>query len=684
MIRSSSDLIFGGLLAIVCWQTATAQIPTEAGAQKSGIDTQYFDPHVRPQDDFYQYVNGKWLATIDIPADRPAYGTASKLYDDSQRQLREIIEAAAKDADASPGSDESRIGTLYNSFLDEPRIERLGSKPLAGEFAGIGAIKSKRDIPALIAHLQQLGVTVPYGLSVHLDSRDATRYVFDIQQDGLGLPDRDYYLRDDATTLRLIRQKYQVHIAAALEKLGDHNAAQEAAAIVALETELAQAQWTKAENRDPAKTYNKADIASLGSISVGYDWHRYLVAAGIDGKVSYLIISQPSYLQGFARALAETPLATWKAYFRWHLLSDFSPYLSKAYVDEAFAFYSTTLQGVPENQPRWKRGVMLVDQSVGQGLGKLYVAKYFSAQSKQRAELLVKNLLEAYRLDIGALDWMGPQTKAQAAVKLASITIKIGYPSRWRDYSTLKFREDDLVGNVMRAMSFEYRRNINKLGKPIDRTEWESTPQAVNASYNPKMNEIVFPAAILQPPFFDAAADDAANYGGIGMIIGHEISHAFDDQGSQYDGDGNLRDWWTADDHARFAAITEPLVAEYNGFMPIRGRHLNGKLTLDENIADNAGLAIAYKAYKLSLAGHEAPVIDGLSGDERFYMGFAQAWREKIRDSFAVELIQSDPHAISYDRVIGTLVNQPGFYETFDVKRGDRMYVPPEQRVIIW
>ena len=675
MIHWSSKLIFGALLVWLCAQAATTN---------SGIATQYIDSTVRPQDDFYQYVNGKWLATTDIPPDRPAYGTATKLFDDAQRQLREIVEAAAKNADAAPGSDESKIGILYNSFVDMPRIERLGVTPLAGEFARINAIHGKRDIPALIAHLQQLGVAVPYGLSVHLDSKDSTRYVFDVQQDGLGLPDRDYYLRDDATTLRLIRRQYQLHVAEALARLGDHNAPQEAAAIVALETELARSQWTKADNLDPEKTYNKVQLAELGAIAVGYDWHRYMVAAGIDGKVSYLILSQPSFLQGFGKLLVNTSLATWKAYFRWHLLSDFAPYLSQSYVDEAFAFYATTLQGVPENQPRWKRALMLVDQSIGQGLGKIYVEKYFSEQSKSRAQLLVRNLLNAYRQDIGTLDWMGPDTKAQALVKLSRITIKIGYPDRWRDYSALKFREDDLVGNVMRAMIFEYQRNIDKLGKPVDRTEWESTPQAVNASYNPQMNEIVFPAAILQAPFFDATADDAANYGGIGMVIGHEISHAFDDQGSQYDGDGNLRNWWTAEDRARFAAKTKPLVTQYSAFMPIRGRHQNGELTLSENIADNAGLEIAYKAYKLSLAGHASPVINGLSGDERFYMGFAQAWREKIRDVFAIELIQSDPHAISYDRVIGTLVNQAGFYQTFDVKPGDKMYAPPDQRVIIW
>jgi putative endopeptidase len=671
------------MLTIACGPVL-AQASPPAAALKSGIDTQYFDANVRPQDDFYQYVNGKWLATIEIPPDRPAYGTASKLFDDSQTQLREIIEAAAGDARAPPGSDQARIAALYRSFLDQATIERLGIKPLVAELARIDSVKSKRDIPALLAHLQRIGVNVPYGLSVHLDSRDAAHYIVDIQQDGLGMPDRDYYLRDDATTLRLIRHQYQLHISAALARLGDHHPAQEAAAIVALETELAKVQWSKAQNSDPARTYNRVEIAQLGLVSPGYDWQRYLTAAGVADKVSYLILSQPSYIEGFGGLLAQIPLPTWKAYFKWHLLSDFSPYLSKAFADEAFSFYGTTLQGIPENQPRWKRAVALVDQLIGQGLGRLYVARYFSAQSKQRAQLLVKNILEAYRLDIARLDWMGPETKTQALAKLAKLTIKIGYPNAWRDYSALKFRDDDLVGNVMRATSFEYQRNISKLDQPLDRSDWESNPQAVNASYNPQMNEIVFPAAVLQAPFFDAAADDAANYGGIGMVIGHEISHAFDAQGSQYDADGNLHDWWSDDDRYRFAARTKPLVGQYGAFMPIRGRHLNGQLTLDENIADNAGLTIANQAYELSLAGHVAPVIDGLSGEQRFYMGFAQAWREKIRDSYAVELIQSDPHAISYDRVIGTLMNQSGFQDTFDVKPGDRMYLPPAERVVIW
>jgi putative endopeptidase len=651
---------------------------------RSGIDTQFVDTGVRPQDDFYQYVNGKWLATTDIPPDRPAYGTAIQLYDDAQRALGELIQEAAENADNAAESDTAKIAALYKSFMDEPRIESLGSQPLDTELARILAIRSKQDIPALIAHLQEIGVTVPFSVSVHLDGMDSSRYVPDLQQDGLGLPDRDYYLLDDATTLRLIRRQYQAHVATSLRLLGDKNAVAEAAAIVALETRLARPQSPKADVRDPLKTYHRIKLEALNSLAPGFDWHRYVAATGINGRIDNVILSEPDYFRAFAQTIADTPLTTWKSYFCWHLLSDFSPYLSKAYVDESFGFFGTTLQGIPQNQPRWRRGVALVDQDIGQGIGKLYVRKYFSEESKQAAERLVHNLLEAFQQDMGTLAWMSPETRVEALRKLARITIKIGYPNQWRDYSSLKFRDDDLVGNVMRAASFEFQRNIGKLGKPVDRTEWESAPQAVNAFYNPQMNEIVFPAAILRAPFFDAAVDNAANYGAIGMVIGHEISHAFDDQGSQYDGDGRLRDWWTTADHERFAALTAPLVDEYNRFMPMRGRQVNGELTLNENIADNSGLAIALKAYRLSLQGAPAPVIDGLSGDQRFFMGFAQAWREKLRDNFAVELLHSDPHAISVVRVIGTLVNQSGFDETFGVKPGDRMYVPPDRRVIIW
>ena len=672
------------LLAASAAHPLKAQVPAAPAQVRSGIQTQYLDRSVRPQDDFYQYVNGKWLANTDIPADRPAYGAAAELYDAVQRNLAQVLDSAVVAGDGAPGDDRSKIGALYSSFMDEGRIEQLGTGPLEVEFARIAAIQDKKGLPELIAHLQRIGVTVPYNLVIQLDPTDTNHYAADLQQDGLGLPDRDYYIKEDATTLRLIRHQYQQHIETSLARLGDRDARQEANAIVALETRIARAQWNKPDSVDPLNTYNRFELAALPSITPAFDWRRYMAAMGVERKLSYVIVSEPSYLHTFGQIMAEVPLSAWKAYFRWHLLSDFAPYLSKAYADPAFQFFGGTLQGLPRNLPRERRALLLVDQCLGQALGRLYVARYFPAVGKVRAEQLVGNLLEAFRRDIPQLDWMSPETKAEALLKLSRITIKIGYPEHWRDYSSLRIRAEDLVGNVMRSTSFELERNLAKLGRPIDRTEWEATPQAVNASYNPQLNEIVFPAAILQPPFFDPEVDDAVNYGGIGMVIGHEISHAFDDQASQYDSAGRLRDWWTTDDHARFAEITRPLVAEYDHFMPLRGRQISGARTLHENIADNAGLAIAYKAYHISLAGAAAPTIDGFSGDQRFFMGFAQAWREKIRDNFAIEMIQSDPHAISYVRVLGTLLNQSEFDATFDVQQGDRMYLPPDQRVVIW
>jgi putative endopeptidase len=649
----------------------------------SGIDTRSIDPAVRPQDDFYRFVNGRWLAATEIPADRPSYGSFDIRYEESLEQLRGLVEAAARDGAAPEGSETRKIGDLYRSFLDEARLEALGAAPLKGELDRIAAVRDKGELAALVAHLQEIGVTVPLGESVHLDNKDSTRYVYDVAQDGLGMPDRDYYLKDDAE-LKKARTEYQAHIGRSLDALGDKEAATEARDILALETELAKVQWTKVQNRDPVKVYNKIEIARLHALAPNFDWKRYLASAGVDGRVGYLIVSQPSYMTAFGRIMDRTPLAVWKSYLRWHLLSSYSPYLSRQYVDENFRFYHTVLEGTPENRPRWKRGVALVDQSIGEALGKLYVARYFPPQSKARIDALVRNLLEAFRRDLDGLDWMGSETRKQARIKLAAINTKIGYPDKWRDYRRLDLQADDLVGNVMRARRFEFRRNVDKLGKPVDRSEWGMTPQTVNAYYDPEMNEIVFPAAILQPPFFNAAADDAVNYGAIGAVIGHETSHGFDDQGSQYDEKGNLRDWWTDRDRKAFAARAKALVAEYAAFEPVPGYHLNGELTLGENIADNSGLAVAYKAYQLSLGGAAAPVMDGFSGDQRFYIGFAQVWREKDRDNFLIELIKSDPHSPAVDRVLGSVVNQPAFYRAFSVKEGDRMYLPPERRVIMW
>jgi putative endopeptidase len=443
-------------------------------------------------------------------------------------------------------------------------------------------------------------------------------------------------------------------------------------------------QWSKVALRDPVKAYNKVELAKLAALAPGYDWNAYLKETGIAGKVKYLIVSQPSYIGGFNKLLKATPLATWKAYFQWHVLHANAPYLAKQYADENFAFYGTVLTGVTQQQPRWKRGVTAVEGALGDAVGKIYVTQHFPAERKARMEQLVQNLLAAFRLNIDTLDWMSPATKKEAQAKLAKFTPRIGYPNKWKDYAKLTVARDDLAGNVLRSNLFDNAYEINKLGKPIDRDEWGMTPQTINATYNPELNAITFPAAILQPPFFDANADDAVNYGAIGAVIGHEISHGFDDQGSQYDGDGNLRNWWTKDDLAAYKAKTAMLVKQYSAFSPLPGQNVNGELTLGENIGDNSGMAVAYKAYKLSLGGKPAPVIDGLTGDQRFYMGWAQVWRTKIRDPQLMVLLKVDPHSPGMYRANGTVRNQPGFYEAFGVKEGDKMYLAPKDRVIIW
>ena len=673
------------LMLTACTKPEIQNAPaSQTQSLQSGIETQYFDDTVRVQDDFYRHVNGKWLDTTEIPADKARWGSFNKLDDDAQAALRQLIEEVARDPNRQPGTEAQKIGDLYNSFMDEASLGELGLQPLQDEFARIDALTDKQQIPALIAHLATIGVTTPYVPYVHQDNRDSTRYIVDLYQLGLGLPDRDYYLKPDDEKLSDALQKYQTHIATMLDMVGDSDAAGAAAAIVALETALAEVQWTKVENRDPVKTYNKVALSDLPALAPNYHWEGFLTEAGIAGKVDYLIISQPSYITGFNKVLQDTPLAVWKSYFRWHLLSDYAPYLSQQFVDEDFAFNGTVLSGIPENEPRWKRGVKTIEQSIGEGLGKLYVAKHFPPSSKARMEALVGNLLQAYRQSIDALDWMSPETKRQAQAKLAKFTPKIGYPNKWRDYSRLTIVPDDLVGNIMRAQSFEYQRNISKLGQPIDREEWEMTPQTVNAYYNPEKNEIVFPAAILQPPFFNAQANDAVNYGGIGAVIGHEISHGFDDQGSQYDGDGNLNDWWTAEDHEKFKARTEVLITQYSAYEPVPGYHVNGELTLGENIADNSGLAIAYKAYLLSLKGKEGPVIDGLTGAQRLFMGWTQVWRGKTRENEQIRRVKVDPHSPPSVRGTAPLENQAAFFETFNIKPGDKMWVPPGQRITIW
>jgi len=650
-----------------------------AAPQTSGIDTQYFDSSVRPQDDLYQHVNGKWLATTQIPPDKASYGPANQLFDEIQDRLRGIVEKAGQ---AAPGSEGRKIGDLYASFMDTSRINTLGLKPLAAELARIDRLQSRAGLTQLIAHLAEIGVDTPFDPEIDQDHRDSTVYALYLGQSGLGLPDRDYYLEDDPR-FKEIRAKYVQHIRRMLEFADDRSAGEDAEAIVKLETELARVQWTKVKNRDPIATYNKLSVQKLRALAPDVDWPVYLRSTRLHAARD-VVVQQPSYVQAASAMLRTVPLSTWRAYFRWQLLRAYAPYLSDKLVDERFAFFGTVLSGVPENRPRWKRGITLVDHGIGEGLGKLYVAQYFPPESKARMDALVQNLLAAYKSSITTLDWMSEPTKAQAEAKLAKLTTKIGYPTRWRDYTKLTIVRDDLIGNVERANRFEFDRNARKLGKPVDREEWFMTPQTVNAYYNPEMNEIVFPAGILQPPYFNPEADDATNYGAIGATIGHEISHGFDDSGSQFDADGNLRDWWTKEDHEKYAARTKALVAQYDAYEPVPGYHINGELTLGENIADNAGVAIAYKAYHLALGDKPAPVLDEFTGDQRFFLSYAQSWRDKTRDEQQIVYLKSDPHSPDKFRVIGVVVNQPPFYTTFDVKPGDKMYLPPDKRVTLW
>jgi len=651
----------------------------------SGIDRQYIDDSVRAQDDFYRHVNGRWLASVEIPADRGRYDVMAQVTDVIQSQLQQIVADLNKDADAAR-PDERKIADLYASFMDEAALDRLGLKPLDAEFFRIDALKDEGQIPSLIAHFNRIGVAAPFVPQVHQDAKDATRYVFDLEQDGLGLPNRDYYLARDAKLIE-VRALYGQHVQKMLMMAGDRSAARDANNIVELESTLAEAQWSEIKNRNAAKTYNKVELSKLSGLVPGYDWTAYLSGCRVAGKSDYLIISQPSYITSFSQILKRTPLPIWKAYFRWHLLSDFAPYLGKPIVEEHFAFYGAVLRGLEHDKPRWQLGIELLNSSIGEELGKIYVARYFPPESKMRMERLVSNLLDAYRADIDTLDWMSPQTRDRAKEKLAKITTKIGFPARWRDYSALKFVRGDLVGNVIRAREFEYDRSVNKLGQPVDRSEWDMLPQTVNAHYDAERNEIVFPAAVLQPPFFSAIADEAANYGSAGAMIAHEISHGFDDQGSQYDGSGTLLSppgWFTQADLDRFRAKTRALVAQYSRYAPVPGYPVNGDLTLGENIADNAGLAVAYKAYHLSLAGKAAPVIDGLTGDQRFFMAFAQVFRGKTRENEAILRIKLDPHAPEEIRGTVPEMNLAPFYQAFGVKDGDKMYLPPDRRVTIW
>jgi len=664
---------------------AQAQAPAaKAPPLMSGLNLAAMDKAVRVQDDIFDYANGHWLKTTAIPDDRTSVSTDSMLSDRTLDELRGIVEAAAGETSAPADSEVRKLGELYASFMDEAAVEAAGLGSLKDELARIDALKSRSELPALFAHLNRIGVSTPYGIGVGPDARDATRNAAGVDQDGLGMPDRDYYIRDDDPRLLDIRGRYLKSVEKLLTLAGQTDAAAQAKVVLALETRIAKAQWTRTELRDPVKTYNKIALTGLDAATPGYHWQAYLAAVGVAGKSDYLIVGEPSYFKAFGAMVQTEPLSAWQSYLRWRVVSTFAGVLPKDFVSADFEFYGTALRGTPQIRPRWKRGIAVVEEGIGFGLGKLYVARYFPPATKASMEKLVEHLLSAYRQDVMQLDWMGPETKKQALDKLDHLHRKIGYPDKWRDYSGLVIRRDDLIGNVMRANEWEFKYQLDKLGKPVDHDEWLMTPQTINAYYRPDLNEVVFPAAYLQPPNFDPKADDAANYGAIGATIGHEMSHGFDDTGSQFDASGTLRDWWTKEDHARFAAKTAALVVQYDAFEALPGYHVNGKLTLGENIADNSGLAVAYKAYRLALNGRAAPVIDGYTGDQRFFLAFAQSWMAKVRDKQSIVWLKSDPHSPYAARATIPVSNQDAFYEAFGVKPGDKMYLPPDKRVHIW
>jgi predicted metalloendopeptidase len=647
----------------------------------SGVTLGNFDRSVRPEDDLYHFINGAWLTKTEIPGDKSNYGAFTVLMDGAEANLRAIAQEAAA-AGAVAGTDQQLIGDFYSSYLDEARAEQLGLRPLEAELARVEAIKDRGQLLDYLARAQALGIRNFIDAAVFADAKNPDVNTVWLTQSGFGLPERDYYFATD-TRFKEIRAAYQAHIAKVFTLAGRKDAERLAADVLALETRLARASWPAVRMREIEKLYNPFDVAGATKATPGIDWARWLSALGVPAS-GQLVVGQPDYFKEVGRALGDVPLATWRAYLKLRVIESYSPYLSSPFVQEDFEFYGHTLSGTPQLKPRWKRALDEMEVSVGDLLGKEYVRRHFPPEAKQRMDELVANLLKAFDAGIADLEWMGPETRKEAEEKIRHFTVKVGYPTKWKDYQGLQVRSDDLVGNVMRAREVNTQRQLAKIGKPVDRTEWGMTPQTVNAYYNPLANEIVFPAAILQPPFFDMNADDAVNYGGIGAVIGHEISHGFDDQGRKFDGKGTLRDWWTDDDNKRFEARAGQLVKQYSAFSPLPGKYVNGQLTLGENIGDLSGLAVAHRAYQIALDGQPAPVLDGFTGDQRFFIGWAQVWPRKFRDDEMVKRLMTDPHSPSEYRCNGIVRNMPAFQQAFAVKPGDGLYLPAEQQVRIW
>jgi len=681
----SSLLLVAGCNNNVAEEKPTASIEalkTTKTALATGIETANMDKSVRPQDNFYRYVNGGWLKANEIPGDKTAIGSFYDLRDDADDAVKAIIEELAATENLKMGSDEQKVADLFRSYMDVEARNALGIKPIQPFLTNIDALADKKALAAFFGKHQSVGIGNPLAFYISVDAKDSTRYATHVWQSGLGLPDRDYYFKEDERH-KALRDGYVAHIEKMFTLAGLENGKKAAETILALETKLANYHWTRVESRDSEKRYNKFDVANLSELAEAFDWNAYLAAQGVASQKD-IIINQPSFVKGFGQIFAETSLDDWKTYLTFHTLSNFAGALTSELDNENFDFYSKQLRGRQEQRPMWKRGVSVVNGNLGEVIGKVYVGRHFKPEAKQRMSELVENLRDAYGKSIDELEWMSEDTKKAAHVKLAAFTPKIGYPDKWQDYSKLTIKGDDLVGNLVRSGKVSHAKEVEKLGGPIQKWEWGMTPQTVNAYYNPTVNEIVFPAAILQPPFFNMEADDAVNYGGIGAVIGHEMGHGFDDQGSRYDAEGNLRNWWTDADLEEFQKRTKILVEQYDNYQVFEDLNVNGSLTLGENIGDLSGVTIAYKAYKASLNGKEAPVIDGLTGDQRFFMGYAQIWRSKIVEKSMRNRVATDPHSPGEFRALGSLSNMNEFYQAFDIKEGDAMYIAPEKRVKIW
>ena len=658
--------------------TATAEASPELS---SGIGFEHMDTSVRPGEDFFTYVNGKWVEETEIPADKASYGAAYILHEQSQEHVRSIIEESAG-GDFAMGSDEQKVGDLYKSYLDMETRNVRGLEPLQPALERIESIDSHEDLAAYFGWANKLGYRAPFALAQYADFKDPTRYMMYVEQGGLGLPDREYYLNEDEKSAEL-RDKYKAHVTKMFELAGLSDGDAAAETVIALEHRLAEQHLRKEDTRDYVALYNSVPVAELPDLMPNFDWEGYLAETGLQDLDS-LVVFMSDYLNALDGIMVDTDLDTWKTYLTWSLLDSTATRLTDALDQQNFEFKGKTLAGIEQQQEMWRRGVNLVNASLGEVVGKVYVSKHFPPEAKERMLELVGNLIKAYEVSIRDLDWMSEDTKAEALDKLSKFTPKIGYPDVWRNYDALRIRADDLFGNLERVALAEHERQVKRQGGPVDRTEWGMTPQTVNAYYSPALNEIVFPAAILQPPFFNLEADDAVNYGAIGAVIGHEIGHGFDDSGSTFDGDGVLRNWWTDEDRAEFEKRTEKLVDQYSAFKPFDDLSVNGEFTLGENIGDLGGISIGLLAYKLSLDGKEAPVIDGLTGTQRVFLGYGQVWRSKYRDEALRLQIGTDSHAPAKYRANGAVRNVPEFYEAFEVSEGDALYLPAEDRVKIW